>query len=272
MPVDFTNAFALSFFGAPGYSGIPCGRPGLISGKRIVTLVKASDGIPAYFLISDRVKPGRKSTFEQLFTADQGMGVTAEKDGSLRIMETIRKPVFRSTRPDDAAEWTFSAPVRMDPCYIHVFARSSAPVDLEINGKKYNLTFLQTPSRPETWQWRKLRLKRDFFRLPVDFRKPCRVVLRSRALIYCIAFSIKPDLDCHPDAAVDALPLRIAEARRTGSGWKTFQPSSAFLRLIPLTGKPEAAKEPVAPPPSPTAEEEAARKAANEKLAGKFGK
>ena len=43
-------------------------------------------------------------------------------------------------------------------------------------------------------------------------------------------------------------------------------------RLKNLTGKPEAAKEPVAPPPSPTAEEEAARKAANEKLAGRFGK
>ncbi|MBR4663984.1 MAG: hypothetical protein IKO93_08925, partial [Lentisphaeria bacterium] len=152
-----------------------------------------------------------------------------------------RKPVFRSTRPDDAAEWTITAPIRMDSCYVHVFARSSAPVELEINGKKYHLTFLQTPSRPETWQWRKLRLKRDFFRLPVDFRKPCRIVLRSRALIYCIAFSVKPDLDCHPDMGMDALPLRIAEAQRTGSGWKTFQPSSAFLRLIPLAGKPEAA-------------------------------
>ena len=43
-------------------------------------------------------------------------------------------------------------------------------------------------------------------------------------------------------------------------------------RLKNLTGKPEPAKEPVAPPPSPTADEEAARKAANEKLAGKFGK
>ena len=241
VPVDFTNAFALSFFGAPGYSGIPCGRPGLISGRRIVTLVKASDGIPPYFLISDRVRTERRSEFEQLFTADQGMTVTAEKDGSLRIGEMIRKPVFRSTRPDDAAEWTVSAPIRMNSCYVHVFARSSAPVELEINGKKYNLTFLQTPSRPETWQWRKLRLKRDFFRIPADFRKPCRIVLKSRALIYCIAFSNKPDLDCHPDAAVDALPLRIAEARRTGSGWKTFQPSDAFLRLIPLAGKPEAA-------------------------------
>ena len=240
VPVDFTNAFALSYFGAPGYSGIPCGRPGLVYGKRIVTLVKASDGIPAYFLIADRAKSGRKSVFEQLFTADQGMTVTAEKDGSLKIAEIIRKPVFRSTRPDDAAEWNFTLPFRTGgPCYVHVYARSSAPVELEINCKKFNLTFLQTPSRPETWQWRKLRLKRDSFRIPIDFRKPCRIVLKSRALIYCIAFSDKPDLsDYHPDAVADALPLRIAEARRTGSGWKTFQPSSAFLRLVPLIGKP----------------------------------
>ena len=64
--------------------------------------------------------------------------------------------------------------------------------------------------------------------------------MKSGALIYCIAFSDKPDLsDHHPDAGVDFLPLRIAGARRTGSGWKTFQPSDTFLRLIPLTGKPE---------------------------------
>lgn len=243
VPVDFTEAFAWSYFGAPGYSGIPRGRPGLKNGSRIVSMVKAADGIPAYFLIADRIDAGRKSTFEQLFTADQGMKVMVEKDGSFRIEEMIRKPVFQSTRPDDRAEWDITLPFRTGgACYVHVYARSSAPVELEINGKKYNLTFLQTPSRPDTWQWRKLRLKRDFFRIPMDFRKPCRIVLKSPALIYCIAFSDKTDLsDHHPDVGVDFLPLRIADARRTGSGWKTFQPSSAFLRLIPLVGKPETA-------------------------------
>ena len=72
--VDFAPAFEMTSFGAPGHSDIPCGRPGIKSGKRTVAMVydRKRDKYP-YFIIVDRVETEDVSLFEQLFTGDAGM-------------------------------------------------------------------------------------------------------------------------------------------------------------------------------------------------------
>ena len=240
VPVDFTEAFALSYFGAPGYSGIPCGRPGLKSGRRIVTMVKATDGVPPYFLISDRIRTGQNCRYDQLFTADQGMQVTAEKDGSLRIAESIREPVYQASSREDLAEWSFSQPFKGE-WFVHVYARSAAPVELEVNGKTFRLTFQQPPSRPDTWQWRPLQLNRKVFRIALD-KGPGRIRLKSTARIYALGLSMKRNNLCGrgPVVTNDVLTLKVADARRTGRGWKTIPPETTCLHLVPLAGKTRA--------------------------------
>ena len=237
--VDFTEAFAVSFFGAPGYSGIPCGRAGIKEGKRIVTMVKAADGIPAYYLVYDKVDAGKKVKVEQLFTADQGMnaGVRASsRQTSLVIDDAFTKGYYQSSDSKDQAEWTIQVP-KKGKWYLHLYARDGAPVSLEIDGKKYAVTYMHPYSRPDTWQWRHFRMKNKPFFVELEAGEH-KITLRSKAKIYAVALSEKSDIYLGADPKKELI-MKLSDARRTGTGWKWMESEQTKLHLIPMIGKPE---------------------------------
>ncbi|MBQ9772366.1 MAG: PD40 domain-containing protein [Lentisphaeria bacterium] len=237
--VDFTEAFAVSFFGAPGYSGIPCGRAGIKSGKRIVTMMKAADGIPAYYLVYDKVEAGRNVKVEQLFTADQGMAVwtaASSRHHWMEINDGLFKGYYQSSEKADKAEWTVKVP-KKGKWYFHLYARNGAPVSLEIDGKKYAVTYLQPYSRPDTWQWRHFRMKNKPFFVELGAGEH-KIAIQSQAKIYAIALSERSDIYLGADAKTDLL-LEVADAKRIGKGWKWIKQEQTELHLIPMIGKPE---------------------------------
>ncbi len=237
--VDFTEAFSVSFFGAPGYSGIPCGRTGIKKGKRIVSMMKAADGIPAYYLVYDKVEAGRKVKVEQLFTADQGMSVGAAATSRrhwIKITDGLFKGYYQSSEKADQAEWTVHVP-KKGKWYLHLYARNGAPVSLEIDGKKYAVTYLQPYSRPDTWQWRHFRMKNKPFFVELDAGEH-KIAIQSQAKIHAIALSERSDIYLGADAKTDLI-LEMADAKRIGKGWKWIKQDQTELHLIPMIGKPE---------------------------------
>ena len=237
--VDFSDAFSVSCFGVPDYSGIPCGRAGLRRGIRTVAMVKASDGVPPYFLIHDSIRTDSDETIvEQVFTADQGMRIDIDSDGTVRIGESVRDTLFQSTKGEDRAAWDFEIPEE-GSFFLHIYARSRAGVELEADGQRRLLTYLQPPSRPDTWQWRSLSAGTKPFQLRLPAGKH-RIALRTSACFHSLALSQKSSLTGEaPDTPEAVVLLKNADAQRTGTGWKKISPAQAELHIISLLGHPE---------------------------------
>ena len=93
-------------------------------------------------------------------------------------------------------------------------------------------------SRPDTWQWRHFRMKNKPFFLELGAGEH-KVSIQSNSRIYAVAFSEKSDIYLEPYTTDKALVMKVSDAKRTGNGWKVVAPEKAFLRLIPVNGKPE---------------------------------
>ena len=152
------------------------------------------------------------------------------------IDDAFTKGYYQSSDSKDQAEWTIQVP-KKGKWYLHLYARDGAPVSLEIDGKKYAVTYMHPYSRPDTWQWRHFRMKNKPFFVELEAGEH-KITLRSKAKIYAVALSEKSDIYLGADPKKELI-MKLSDARRTGTGWKWMESEQTKLHLIPMIGKPE---------------------------------
>ncbi|NMA20750.1 MAG: TolB family protein [Lentisphaerae bacterium] len=230
--VDFTDAFRMGFFGAPGTSGIPCGRAGIESGKRQVIQVRGAGDIPTYYIIHDSVLTGQPAVSGQLFVTDQGMRLTQEENGALRIEEAVGEEYGYSPSGKAQASWRIQVPAD-GLYYLHIYAKTVANVWLSVDGQKEKpFRFAQPPSRPNTWQWRPILQNKELLCLTLT-RGEHTIAVKTSSQFCTLALSTEKLLLGEMPETDKGILLKFEKAEKTGD-WKTLRPSKDALLVIPM--------------------------------------